>query len=84
MADESFSSFYVELWVIGDEMKAMSEDSKNDRAIEMKVVNQFLHGLHDRLMKIDVKKYLLGNDFQKRDSTVTFENTKDQRFSTTG
>ena len=37
-ADESFSSFYVELWVLGDEMQAMSEDSKNVRAhLEMKV-----------------------------------------------
>ena len=58
MADESFSSFYVELWVLGDEMQAMNEDSKNARAIEMKVINQFVHGLHDHLVKIDVKKYL--------------------------
>ena len=34
MADESFSSFYVKLWVLGDEMQAMSEDSKNAKAIE--------------------------------------------------
>ena len=58
IVDESFSSFYVELWVLCHEMQAMNGDSKNAKAFEMKVVNQFVHGLHDRLVKIDVKKYL--------------------------
>ena len=62
IVDESFSSFYVELWVLCDEMQAMNGDSKNAKAFEMKVVTQFVHGLHDRLVKIDVKKYLSKED----------------------
>ena len=58
MADESFSSFYVELWILDDEMQAMNDNSKNARAIKMIVVNHFVHGFLDRLVKIDVKKYL--------------------------
>ena len=57
IVDESFSSFYIELWVLCDEMQAMNGDNKNAKAFEMKFVNQFVHGLHDRLVKIDVKKY---------------------------
>ena len=56
--DESFSSFYVELWVLCDEMTAINDDDKNSENYEMKMVNQFVHGIHDRLVKIDVKKYV--------------------------
>ena len=39
-------------------MKAIRDQEKDNKANEIRVVNQFLHGIHDRLVKLDVKKYV--------------------------
>ena len=49
--EELFSSFNVELLVICDEMNATREQEKESKANEIRVVNQFVHGIHDRLVK---------------------------------
>ena len=58
-ADESFASYYEELWALCDELTALRGADDTDQALtETRVMNQFAQGIHDRLVRSDVKRYI--------------------------
>ena len=60
--DESFASFHEELWTLCDEMSAiLPTGDKDERVNEMRVIDQFAQGLHDRLVRRDVKRFVALN-----------------------
>ena len=60
--DESFASFHEELWTLCDEMSAIRPiGDKDEKVNEMRVINQFAQGLHDRLVRRDVKRFVAQN-----------------------
>ena len=55
--DASFASFHEELWTLCDEMSAIQPTRDKDaRGNEMRVMDQFAQGLHDRIVRRDVKR----------------------------
>ena len=60
--DESFASYHEELWALCDEMTALrAADDVDPRLTEVRVINQFALGIHDRLVRSDVKRYVAQN-----------------------
>ena len=61
-ADESFASFHEELWALCDEMTALKAADEADSVVsEIRVINQFAQGIHDRLVRSDVKRFVAQN-----------------------
>ena len=57
-ADESFAN-YEELWALCDMLNSLRGTDDTDQALtETRVLNQFAKGVHDRLVKSDVKQYI--------------------------
>ena len=57
-ADESFASYHEELWALSDEMSALRGAGDADPLVtEVRVINQCAQGIHDRLVRSDVKRY---------------------------
>ena len=55
--DESFSSFFDELWTLCGEMAAIQSIEDKDK--EPKVISQFTQGIHDKILRNDVRRYVL-------------------------
>ena len=55
-SDESFSSFFNNLWTLCDEMAAMKSISDQDS--EARVITQFTQGIHNIIVRNSVKQYI--------------------------